>query len=213
MNDLDVMKRAKQYIESLAKGIDPITGNEVGENDAVNNVRISRCLFYTAEVLQKVIDNGGEVQREKLKRSERAEFALTDEQSAALKPADDALFISKVVNIINGQIDELTMKKLQAKTVNDWLMEHGLLTEVIINGKPHKNPTSEGEAVGISLHSYFSREGLPIKGCVYSPEAQQFIFDNIDAIAAFAAEKNARKAAEKAEIRRYEAYDDGTDEQ
>ena len=115
MNDLDVMIRAKQYIESLAKGIDPITGNEVSENDVVNNVRISRCLFYTAEVLQKVIDNGGEVQREKLKRSERAEFALTDEQSAALKPADDALFISKVVNIINGHIDELTMKKLQAK--------------------------------------------------------------------------------------------------
>ena len=113
MNDLDVMIRAKQYIESLAKGIDPITGNEVSENDVVNNVRISRCLFYTAEVLQKVIDNHGEVQREKLKRSERAEFALTDEQSAALVPVNDSLFISKVVNIINEQIDELTMKKLK----------------------------------------------------------------------------------------------------
>ena len=212
MNDLEVMKRAKQYIESLAKGIDPISGNEVGENDVVNNVRVSRCLFYTAEVLQKVIDNGGEVQRERLKRSERAEFALTDEQSAALRPADDSLFISKVVNLINGQIDELTMKKLQAKTVNDWLMEHGLLKEIIINGKSHKNPTSEGEAVGITLHSYFSRDGLPLKGCFYSAEAQQFIFDNIDAIAAFAAEKNAQKAAEKEELRRYEAYDDGTDE-
>ena len=207
MNDLDVMKRAKQYIESLAKGIDPITGNEVGENDAVNNVRISRCLFYTAEVLQKVIDNGGEVQREKLKRSERAEFALTDEQSAALVPVNDSLFISKVVNIINEQIDELTMKKLKAQTVNAWLMEHGLLTEVIINGKPHKNPTPEGETVGISLHSYFTRDGLPVKGCVYGPEAQQFIFDNIDAIAAFAAEQNAKKAAEKAEMKMYEAYE------
>ena len=207
MNDLDVMKRAKQYIESLAKGIDPITGNEVGENDAVNNVRISRCLFYTAEVLQKVIDNHGEVQREKLKRSERAEFALTDEQSAALVPVNDSLFISKVVNIINEQIDELTMKKLKAQTVNAWLMEHGLLTEIFIGGKSHKNPTPEGETVGISLHSYFTRDGLPVKGCVYGPEAQQFIFDNIDAIAAFAAEQNAKKAAEKAEMKMYEAYE------
>ena len=207
MNDLDVMIRAKQYIESLAKGIDPITGNEVSENDVVNNVRISRCLFYTAEVLQKVIDNHGEVQREKLKRSERAEFALTDEQSAALVPVNDSLFISKVVNIINEQIDELTMKKLKAQTVNAWLMEHGLLTEVFISGKSYKNPTAEGETVGISLHSYVTRDGLPVKGCVYGPEAQQFIFDNIDAIAAFAAEQNAKKAAEKAEMKMYEAYE------
>ena len=78
MNDLDVMKRAKQYIESLAKGIDPITGNEVSENDVVNNVRISRCLFYTAEVLQKVIDNHGEVQREKQAQSEFVKAYRTD---------------------------------------------------------------------------------------------------------------------------------------
>lgn len=212
MNDLDVMKRAKQYIESLAKGIDPITGNEVGENDVVNNVRVSRCLFYTAEVLQKVIDNGGEVQREKLKRSDRAEFALTDEQSLALKPELRSTYISNIIKNINGAIDEYKMKKLQTKTLNDWLIDKGLLSDVVINGRTRKKPTPEGEALGITLYSFMTENGMS-KCCVYNAEAQQFIFDNIDAIAAFAAEQNARKAAEKAEIRRYEAYDDGTDEQ
>lgn len=189
MNDLEVMMRAKQYMESLANGIDPLSGQPVRDDDIVNNVRISRSLFYVAGVLQKVIDNGGEVQREKLKKRDRADFALTDEQALALRPEQDKLFISKVVGIINAQIDEYRMKKLQTSTVNNWLMEKGLLTEVIINGKSHKNPTPEGENMGITLHSYMTANGILVKNCVYSPEAQQFIFDNIDAIAEFASRK------------------------
>ena len=191
MNDIDVMKRAKQYIESLANGIDPLTGKELPDSDIVNNVRISRCLFYTSGILQKVIDNKGEVQREKLPRSQRQEFSLTDEQALALKPDSSALFISKVVNIINAQIDDTAMKKLKSQTVNEWLMQKGLITEVTINGKAHKNPTPAGESIGISLHSYFTSAGLPVKGCIYSPEAQQFIFDNIDEITAFSSGENA----------------------
>ncbi len=59
MEELDVMKRAQSYIESLANGKDPLTGNELPDADIVNNVRISRCLFYVSDVLKKVIDNGG----------------------------------------------------------------------------------------------------------------------------------------------------------
>ena len=60
MNDLETMKRAKAYIDMLANGIDPLT-DEIIENDSViNNVRISRCLFYVSDVLGRAIDNGGE---------------------------------------------------------------------------------------------------------------------------------------------------------
>ncbi len=194
MNDLEIMIRAKEYMEKLANGIDPLTGQPVKDDDIVNNVRISRSLFYVAGVLQKVIDNGGEVQKEKLKKSARADFALTDEQAMALKPQPEKLFISKVVGIINAQIDEYKMKKLQSGTVNNWLMQKGLITEVIINGKSHKNPTSEGELIGITLHSYMTPNGILVKNCVYSPEAQQFIFDNIDSIIAFIVEEKASES-------------------
>lgn len=212
MTELDIMKRAKQYIESLAKGIDPITGNEIKDDDIVNNVRISRCLFYTAEILQKVIDNGGEVQREKVKRSERLQFSLTDDQIKALKPESDDLFISKVAKIINAQIDEYRMKKLQTKTINSWLTEEGFLTEVIVNGQTRKNPTSAGENIGIKLLNYMTGNGTWVKGCVYSPEAQQFIFDNIDVIAEYAAAEELQKEADK--LARKELYEetDGEDE-
>ncbi len=209
MTEIEIMKRAKTYIESLAKGIDPLTGNEVKDDDIINNVRISRCLYYTAEVLQKVIDNGGEVQREKLRRSERLPFDLTDEQSRALKPEKDRLFISKVVNIINSQIDEYKMKKLQAKTVNNWLMEKGLLAEVIVNGRSHKDPTSAGEAIGITLHKYMTSNGIMVTTPVYNEEAQQFIFDNIDTIIEFERAESAALAEAASENYYDGAINDG----
>ena len=204
MEDIEIMKRAKQYIESLANGIDPLTGNEVADSDVVNNVRISRCLFYTAGVLQKVIDNGGYVQREKLRRAEKAEFSLTDEQALALKPEERSTYLSNIVRNINSVIDDYKMKKLQSRTVNNWLIDKGLLKEIVINGRAKKNPTPEGEALGITLQSFMTANGMS-KACVYSPEAQQFIFDNIDAIIALAAEEEEEKAAAKAERKRLAA--------
>ena len=189
MNDLDIMKRAQSYVESLANGKDPLTGNELPDTDIVNNVRVSRCLFYVSDVLKKVIENGGEVQREKLKRADKADFALTDEQTDALRPADDDISLSKTVGIINAQIDAYTMKKLQRKIVADWLKEKGLLREVVINGKTHYNPTSEGELMGIRLADYHTPEGNTVKYCAFSPDAQQFIFDNIDVIIEYASQE------------------------
>lgn len=189
MEELDVMKRAQSYMESLANGIDPLTGSELPDTDIVNNVRISRCLFYVSGVLKKVIANGGEVQREKLKRSEQAAFSLTDEQTASLKVSENSVPVSGITDIINAQIDKLTMKKLKPATVNKWLMEKGLLTEYIINGRSHKKPTAAGEQLGITALEKVSFQGTPYIACVYNSEAQQFIFDNIDVITEFAAQE------------------------
>ena len=55
MTELEIMQHAKGYLDKLAKGIDPLTDREVPENDIINNVRISRCLFYVSDVLRQVI--------------------------------------------------------------------------------------------------------------------------------------------------------------
>ena len=59
MTELEIMQHAKDYLDKLAKGIDPLTGREVPEGEIINNVRISRCRFYVADVLRQVIENGG----------------------------------------------------------------------------------------------------------------------------------------------------------
>ena len=56
MTNLEIMQHAKEYLDKLARGIDPLTGCEVPEGEIINNVRISRCLFYVSDVLRQVIE-------------------------------------------------------------------------------------------------------------------------------------------------------------
>ena len=57
--DMKLVAHAKDYIDDLARGIHPLTKEELREDDAVNQVRISRCLYYVSDVLEEVLRNGG----------------------------------------------------------------------------------------------------------------------------------------------------------
>ena len=61
MTELETLQRAKMYIDKLANGIDPIADKEMSNDTVLNNVRLARCFFYVSQVLEKVIQNGGEV--------------------------------------------------------------------------------------------------------------------------------------------------------
>ena len=58
MTELEKTKYAKSYVEQLANGVNPLTGSPIPEGDLLNNVRISRCLFYVADILRQVIEKG-----------------------------------------------------------------------------------------------------------------------------------------------------------
>ena len=79
MTELETLKRAKMYIDSLARGVDPISGQPAEDDSVINNVRISRCLFYVSDVLEKVINNGGNVAAKKTSVAYMP-FCITDEQ-------------------------------------------------------------------------------------------------------------------------------------
>lgn len=193
MTELETMMRAKDYIESLANGKNPLTGLYAREDDVINNIRISRCLFYVSGVLQKVIDNGGEVQKAKIKKSSREQFNLTDEQKMNLKPDKLSLSSSKITAIINAQIDTDNMKKLKVTTLNSWLVSIGLLTKVVTStGNTRKVPTKDGEMLGL-LETEFSDNRGSHKYVTYNTNAQQFIFDNIEYVIEFAHSEETEK--------------------
>ena len=125
MTELEIMQRAKQYIDALANGYDPLSGQPVRDDDVVNQVRISRCLFYVSGVLQKVIDNGGEVQKKKVPRSQKAPFALLPEQIVQLKPHSSQQSASRITASINELIDTEKMQKLKTTDITSWLLSIG----------------------------------------------------------------------------------------
>ncbi len=57
------MLRAKMYVDKLANGINPLTDQPVSDADCIKQAKISRCLLYVSDILRKVIENGGTVEK------------------------------------------------------------------------------------------------------------------------------------------------------
>ena len=183
MTELEIMQHAKDYLDKLAKGIDPLSGREVPENDIINNVRISRCLFYVADVLRQVIENGGVIGAP-AKRGELAPYALTFEARSRYAFGDWPLSVSQIAQRLNELVDLSTMQKLKTTSITKFLLQSGLLFEEEgPSGKKSKCPTEAGWKLGISTQQRTGLNG-DYTAVVYDRQAQQFILDNLDAIIA-----------------------------
>lgn len=187
MTELEIMLHAKDYLDKLARGIDPLSGREVPEDDIINNVRISRCLFFVSDVLRQVIENGG-IQEKPIKRSEKAPFALSFEMRAHYPFGDLPVTASQVAKQLNDLVDLETTQRLKTTSITKFLLQSGLLFEEVgPNGNRNKRPTEAGKQLGISTTQRVGQNG-EYTVIVYNREAQQFILDNLDAITALNAE-------------------------
>ena len=53
MTELDMIRRARMYMEKLSHGINPLDGTPVADGDLIRNGRMSRCFAFVAEVLEQ----------------------------------------------------------------------------------------------------------------------------------------------------------------
>lgn len=181
MTELEKITLAKSYIDSLARGVNPIDNSIIPPDDVTNNVRIARCLFYVSDILSQVIENGGT--ETKVKRYEVAPFNLSDEARKNLVPESGKVTVRDLTAKINSLIDENTTRKLKSTTIGAWLLSIGMLETVTDNqGKNTKRPTEAGREMGIYTEEKISQYGVPYQTVCYSKEAQQFVFDNIEAL-------------------------------
>ncbi len=179
MTELEKMQRAKMYIDKLANGVDPLTDAEIAGDSTLNNVRISRCLFYVSDVLGKVIDNGGEVGRKRsAPKPKLLPFEITAEQAATIEISEQPVGVAIIAKRINEVIDE-NVKKASAVHISNWLVEQGYLAEEIAANKRRKVATAKGEALGIYTVDAISPNGVPIKKNVYDEHAQRFVVEHI----------------------------------
>lgn len=181
MTELEKIEYTKNFVDKLAEGINPIDGTPIAEGDLLNNVRISRCMYYVSDILRRVIENGGFEGKKPAKRG-RAPFALDSSARRELTPADEPLRISQVTSLINERVDPEKMKNLRSGVITRWLLGIGALEEVQLpSGKEAKLPTPQGRGLGL-ITQEFRGENSVYSVVLYKPEAQQFIFDNLDAI-------------------------------
>lgn len=82
------------------------------------------------------------------------------------------------------------MKSLRSGVITRWLLGIGALEQVQLpSGKTIRLPTPQGRGLGL-ITQEFQGENSVYSVVLYKPEAQQFIFDNIDAIEQLNREKS-----------------------
>jgi len=189
LTELEKLDRARMYMQQLAEGVDPIGGQELPQDSALNQLRLSRCFFYVADILGQVIANGGQVGRRAGTPAESAgasylpPFALTAEQRALI-PLDDSVMVKRFTESINALADLSAMRRLKMTAFGDWLVREGYMREDNYNGKRRKVPTEQGCAAGISEEQRNSQQGGYYTAVLYNQDAQRLLIKHLDEIIA-----------------------------
>ena len=180
MNDLELLKHAKSYIDKMANGIDPLTNETVPESDLLNNIKISRCLFYVSGVLQGLLTGDSQRAASPRKAGRKCEFSITEEELSKYEFSQEPLTVSELTHRINSLVDLENMKPLHYRTITEWLSGIGLLEEKERPcGGLTKRPTESGEQLGISVEERVGIDGNVYYVNIYDIQAQQYIIDNL----------------------------------
>lgn len=182
MTELEKMQRAKMYIDKMANGINPIDDIPAAESDMINNVRLSRCLFYVSDILRQVIDNKGIIG--KTEPTKKA-FFLSSDCICNFAFSDIPISISEITKRLNDLANLEVCCKLKNTAITNWLVSIEMLEiRRLADGKNTKMPTQQGKELGITSEKRIGIHGKYI-AVVYNKEAQQFILDNIEAIVSY----------------------------
>ncbi|MCM1363778.1 MAG: hypothetical protein NC122_01245 [Faecalibacterium sp.] len=195
MDKLQVIQRAKSYMDMLAKGIDPISGELVENDSTLQQERLQKCFSFVSEILDEIIKTNGIVTLPATEFSQgyvvvkkKAVFSINKQQRSGIRITSNPILPSFFLKNINSVVDTETMEKLSLTTVNKWLLQREYLSEskvpTVIN-KTVKIVTPLSAQIGIIEQTVVdSKTGEAKQQILFSRQAQEFILDNIKSIIA-----------------------------
>ncbi|MBQ0034746.1 MAG: hypothetical protein KBS77_05580 [Bacteroidales bacterium] len=175
MIDAEKTKVAKEWILQLANGVNPLNNAPLNDSDIVNDVHISRCLFYVAEVLESSM----QVKKSHAEKRYECEFHLAageSEHVTLYEQTGISLFVREINRVIPPN-----MRPISVNQVQQWLLKEGYISEVVLpDNKKTKQATEKGKEIGISSDWKEGQGGRQYYATSYTQEAQKFLLANIN---------------------------------
>ena len=196
MNELELLKTSLTYLDNLACGFDPFTGEELGES-ILKNDKLSHCFFFVCGVLERAIEmetkaaegnppnSKSETTPEPRKpnsvpraRSEvRATFSFPKAVLASVPLSEAPLKISEFCANLGSALGVT----IPATTLTTWLLERGFLEiQLGDNGEKHRLPTAKGTDLGIFAEERVSELGTHYKVVFYDAKAQRLLAEHLN---------------------------------
>lgn len=173
MTELEILERADNYLQILAKGIDPISGEILSNDNPINHERMHKFFTYVSSVMKKVIakeqniDNRTEI-RQSRKINDYVEYKniLISNQSISMSELERNIRKNEAYN------------NIWRSTILTWLASKGLFTSGETNSVTQLGLDTGIEIIGISYRRVI--EGK--QRFVYNTNAQKYIIDNLTEI-------------------------------
>lgn len=193
MDKLRVILRAKAYMDMLANGIDPISGEAVQSDSALQQERLQKCFAFVSDILDEIVQTNGIVALPPTEDSvgyvatkRKATFSITPQQRGKMWVSASPIIPSAFVKNVNAVIDTENMEKLSIKSINTWLIKQGYLAEskvkAVIN-RSVKTTTPISDQIGIIEQTVVdNKTGEAKTQLLFTQQAQEFLLDNIDKI-------------------------------
>lgn len=185
MNELDLLKTSLKYLDNLACGFDPFTGEELGDS-LLKNERLSRCFFFVCGVLERKIESlenleamtegSGPTFRPRSRNEASATFSFSKAELASIPISETPLKISEFCANLGSALGVT----VSATTLTNWLLRHGFLEK---DKMEQRIPTKTGEQIGIHSKVYLGSFGSRFM-LSYDANAQRFLLDHLNEILA-----------------------------
>ena len=186
MNEIDLLSRAKYYMDCLSTKVNPLNGEPLTDFNELDDERFTKCFAYISGILARQIshsrdrlprDSGG------LKKQYRANLALSDEQKARVVISSEPVGINTIAAHINDVINQEQMRGVSGGKLAECLVRMGYLSIVETRDGGHiRVATPEGSAAGITTLDRTDAVGRAYQQNVYNSDMQRYLIDNIERI-------------------------------
>ncbi len=180
VNEIEVLKQTKRYMDALSHGKNPVTGEPLAIDCELASEDFYKCFAYASELLAKEAKKLTYTDETKQKR---AEFYLSEDDMEKVTVTDDYVGINTVAARINDVIDRDRMKGVSGGKLAECLVSMGYLKlETISNGNVVRIATEKGKLAGILTQHRTDSVGKVYLQNVYNLEMQKFLIANINDI-------------------------------
>lgn len=168
-----MLKKAQNYIEKLANGENPLDDSFISDDSLINDVRISRCLFYVNDVLKQLMEN--KIVKN-IGNHKKQAFEYDEELAQKIYISIIPISLSEIIQNICSVFNE--SKKLTYKQVASMLKDKGILKD-----NPQLNPkliANENMAdKGIWTELVERQNGKNYLRTLYNEEGQRLVIANL----------------------------------
>lgn len=205
MNKRQIIQHAKNYLDLLAEGTDPISQEAIDGDSVASRPQMQKCFQFVSAILREVLENNGLVllDAEDAQQTpaavpvtvngnsyelvrKKAAFRITAEQRQEVLISRLPITPSEFLKNVNRVVNPANMEKLSIKSVNAWLQKNAYIaegkTQTIVNKTVWK-PTRFAEEIGImEMDVPDAKTGEIKRQLMFSAQTQEFLLAHLEEI-------------------------------